>query len=80
MHELIQIVYFYPDTLTEILVLKFNFFILDVCVLPMTHGRYSQVEQQQLISVEKAIEILNEPASPLIVDYKDLQVCTLSIF
>ncbi|XP_067387169.1 ATPase family AAA domain-containing protein 2 isoform X2 [Emydura macquarii macquarii] len=45
----------------------------NVCVLPMTHGRYSQVEQQQLISVEKAIEILNEPASPLIVDYKDLQ-------
>lgn len=45
----------------------------DVCVLRMTRGRRSQVEQQQLISVEKAIEILTEPASPLIVDYGDLK-------
>ncbi|XP_034619450.1 ATPase family AAA domain-containing protein 2 isoform X3 [Trachemys scripta elegans] len=45
----------------------------DVCVLRMTRCRRSQVEQQQLISAEKAIEILTEPASPLIVDYEDLK-------
>uniref|UniRef100_A0A674JEA5 ATPase family AAA domain-containing protein 2 n=1 Tax=Terrapene triunguis TaxID=2587831 RepID=A0A674JEA5_9SAUR len=44
-----------------------------VCVLRMTRCRRSQVEQQQLISAEKAIEILTEPASPLIVDYEDLK-------
>uniref|UniRef100_A0A674JH57 ATPase family AAA domain-containing protein 2 n=1 Tax=Terrapene triunguis TaxID=2587831 RepID=A0A674JH57_9SAUR len=45
----------------------------NVCVLRMTRCRRSQVEQQQLISAEKAIEILTEPASPLIVDYEDLK-------
>ncbi|XP_038246742.1 ATPase family AAA domain-containing protein 2 isoform X5 [Dermochelys coriacea] len=45
----------------------------DVCVLRMTRCRRSQVEQQQLISAERAIEILTEPASPLIVDYEDLK-------
>ncbi|XP_044860543.1 ATPase family AAA domain-containing protein 2 isoform X5 [Mauremys mutica] len=45
----------------------------DVCVLRMTRCRRSQVEQQQLISAEKAIEILTEPASPLIVDYEELK-------
>uniref|UniRef100_A0A8B9PRV5 ATPase family AAA domain-containing protein 2 n=1 Tax=Apteryx owenii TaxID=8824 RepID=A0A8B9PRV5_APTOW len=45
----------------------------DTCVLHMTRARRSQVEQQQLMSVEKAMEILAEPASPLIVDYKDLK-------
>uniref|UniRef100_A0A8B9PRR4 ATPase family AAA domain-containing protein 2 n=1 Tax=Apteryx owenii TaxID=8824 RepID=A0A8B9PRR4_APTOW len=48
-------------------------FIPDTCVLHMTRARRSQVEQQQLMSVEKAMEILAEPASPLIVDYKDLK-------
>uniref|UniRef100_A0A8C3SNR5 ATPase family AAA domain-containing protein 2 n=1 Tax=Chelydra serpentina TaxID=8475 RepID=A0A8C3SNR5_CHESE len=43
-----------------------------VCVLRMTRCRRSQVEQQ-LISAEKAIDILIEPASPLIVDYEDLK-------
>uniref|UniRef100_A0A8B9PEE0 ATPase family AAA domain-containing protein 2 n=1 Tax=Apteryx owenii TaxID=8824 RepID=A0A8B9PEE0_APTOW len=46
----------------------------DTCVLHMTRARRSQVEQQQLMSVEKAMEILAEPASPLIVDYKDLKI------
>uniref|UniRef100_A0A8C3SPE3 ATPase family AAA domain-containing protein 2 n=1 Tax=Chelydra serpentina TaxID=8475 RepID=A0A8C3SPE3_CHESE len=46
--------------------------MLDVCVLRMTRCRRSQVEQQ-LISAEKAIDILIEPASPLIVDYEDLK-------
>ncbi|XP_064363913.1 ATPase family AAA domain-containing protein 2 isoform X4 [Dromaius novaehollandiae] len=45
----------------------------DTCVLHMTRARRSQVEQQQLMSVEKAMEILAEPVSPLIVDYKDLK-------
>uniref|UniRef100_A0A7M4FW84 ATPase family AAA domain-containing protein 2 n=1 Tax=Crocodylus porosus TaxID=8502 RepID=A0A7M4FW84_CROPO len=45
----------------------------DVCILHMTRARRSQVEQQQLISVEKAMEILSEPASPFIVDYEDLK-------
>ncbi|XP_074841724.1 ATPase family AAA domain-containing protein 2 [Carettochelys insculpta] len=45
----------------------------DMCILRMTRSRRSQVEQQQLISVEKAIEILTEPASPLIVDYRELK-------
>ncbi|XP_025065682.1 ATPase family AAA domain-containing protein 2 isoform X2 [Alligator sinensis] len=45
----------------------------DGCILRMTRARRSQVEQQQLISVEKAMEILSEPASPFIVDYEDLK-------
>ncbi|KAM9163982.1 ATPase family AAA domain-containing protein 2 isoform 3-T3 [Pangshura tecta] len=45
----------------------------DVCVLRMTRCRRSQVEQQQLIGAERAIEILTEPASPLIVDYEELK-------
>uniref|UniRef100_A0A8C0GEG9 ATPase family AAA domain-containing protein 2 n=1 Tax=Chelonoidis abingdonii TaxID=106734 RepID=A0A8C0GEG9_CHEAB len=45
----------------------------NVCVLRMTRCRRSQVEQQQFISAEKAMEILTEPASPLIVDYEELK-------
>uniref|UniRef100_A0A8C8R5J4 ATPase family AAA domain-containing protein 2 n=1 Tax=Pelusios castaneus TaxID=367368 RepID=A0A8C8R5J4_9SAUR len=45
----------------------------DVSVHPMTQSRCSQIEQQQLISVEKAVEILSEPASPLIVNHEDLK-------
>ena len=37
------------------------FFILEMCVLRMTRARRSQVEQQQLISVEKALAILSQP-------------------
>nr|XP_056710645.1 ATPase family AAA domain-containing protein 2 [Euleptes europaea] len=44
----------------------------DVCVLHMTRARRSQVEQQHLISVEKAMEILSEQTPPLIVDYEKL--------
>ncbi|XP_060099235.1 ATPase family AAA domain-containing protein 2 [Heteronotia binoei] len=44
----------------------------DTCVLRMTRARRSQVEQQHLISVEKAMEILSEQTPPLIVDYEKL--------
>ncbi|XP_048363964.1 ATPase family AAA domain-containing protein 2 isoform X1 [Sphaerodactylus townsendi] len=44
----------------------------DVCVLHMTRARRSQVEQQHLISVEKAMEILSEQTPPLIVDNEKL--------
>ncbi|XP_043838126.1 ATPase family AAA domain-containing protein 2 isoform X2 [Dromiciops gliroides] len=45
----------------------------EACVLRMTRARRSQVEQQQLISVEKALEILSEPTPPLIVDHEQLK-------
>uniref|UniRef100_A0A8D0G8R7 ATPase family AAA domain-containing protein 2 n=1 Tax=Sphenodon punctatus TaxID=8508 RepID=A0A8D0G8R7_SPHPU len=44
----------------------------DVFLLRMTRARRSQVEQQRLISAEKAVEILSEPTPPLIVDYEEL--------
>ncbi|KAL8181716.1 UNVERIFIED_CONTAM: ATPase AAA domain-containing protein 2 [Gekko kuhli] len=44
----------------------------DVRVLHMTRARRSQVEQQHLISVEKAMEILSEQTPPVIVDYEKL--------
>ncbi|XP_044277774.1 ATPase family AAA domain-containing protein 2 isoform X2 [Varanus komodoensis] len=44
----------------------------DVSTLRMTRARRSQVEQQHLISVEKAMEILSEQTPPLIVDYAKL--------
>ncbi|XP_053106598.1 ATPase family AAA domain-containing protein 2 isoform X2 [Hemicordylus capensis] len=46
----------------------------NVCVLRMTRARRSQVEQQHLISVEKAMEILSEQTPPLIVDYEKLNI------
>ncbi|XP_044524933.1 ATPase family AAA domain-containing protein 2 [Gracilinanus agilis] len=45
----------------------------ETCVLRMTRARRSQVEQQQLISVEKALAILSEPTLPLIVDHEQLK-------
>lgn len=65
---------------TSVKEIFYQSFILDGCILRMTRARRSQVEQQQLISVEKAMEILSEPASPFIVDYEDLKVCPLLVF
>lgn len=56
------------------------FFTVDVYVLHMTRARRSQVEQQHLISVEKAMEILSEQTPPLIVDHEKLNVCILPLF
>ena len=53
------------------------FFILEMCVLRMTRARRSQVEQQQLISVEKALAILSQPTPSLVVDPERLKVCKL---
>ncbi|XP_066480194.1 ATPase family AAA domain-containing protein 2 [Tiliqua scincoides] len=44
----------------------------NLCMLRMTRARRSQVEQQQLISIEKAMEILSEQTPQLIVDYEKL--------
>ncbi|KAG8133926.1 hypothetical protein E2320_011675 [Naja naja] len=44
----------------------------DICMLRMTRARRSQVEQQHLINVEKAMEILSEQTPPLIVDQDKL--------
>ncbi|XP_070796449.1 ATPase family AAA domain-containing protein 2 isoform X1 [Pituophis catenifer annectens] len=44
----------------------------DICMLRMTRARRSQVEQQHLIDVEKAMEILSEQTPPLIVDQDKL--------
>ncbi|XP_042321587.1 ATPase family AAA domain-containing protein 2 isoform X2 [Sceloporus undulatus] len=44
----------------------------DVCILRMTRARRSQMEQQHLISVERAMAILSEQTPPLIVDYEKL--------
>lgn len=54
---------------------SFPFIILDKCMLRMTRARRSQVEQQHLINVEKAMEILSEQTPPLIVDQDKLNVC-----
>ena len=53
------------------------FFILEMCVLRMTRARRSQVEQQQLISVEKALAILSQPTPSLVLDHERLKVCKL---
>ncbi|KAM5281249.1 ATPase family AAA domain-containing protein 2 isoform 1-T1 [Ctenodactylus gundi] len=44
----------------------------EMCVLRMTRARRSQVEQQQLISVEKALSILSQPTPLLVVDHDRL--------
>ncbi|XP_070604357.1 ATPase family AAA domain-containing protein 2 isoform X2 [Erythrolamprus reginae] len=44
----------------------------DICILRMTRARRTQVEQQHLINVEKAMEILTEQTPPLIVDQSKL--------
>ncbi|XP_008106434.2 ATPase family AAA domain-containing protein 2 isoform X1 [Anolis carolinensis] len=44
----------------------------DACLLRMTRARRSQVEQQHLISVERAMEILTEQTPPLVVDHQKL--------
>lgn len=45
----------------------------EMCVLRMTRARCSQVEQQQLISVEKAMAILSQPTPSLVVDHERLK-------
>ncbi|XP_012925072.1 ATPase family AAA domain-containing protein 2 [Heterocephalus glaber] len=45
----------------------------DIRVLRMTRARRSQVEQQQLISVEKALAILSQPTPLLVVDHERLK-------
>ncbi|XP_059971683.1 ATPase family AAA domain-containing protein 2 [Mesoplodon densirostris] len=45
----------------------------EMCVLRMTRARRSQVEQQQLISVEKALAILSQPTPSLVVDHERLK-------
>uniref|UniRef100_A0A5F9CS40 Bromo domain-containing protein n=1 Tax=Oryctolagus cuniculus TaxID=9986 RepID=A0A5F9CS40_RABIT len=45
----------------------------EMCVLRMTRARRSQVEQQQLITVEKALAILSQPTPSLVVDHERLK-------
>ncbi|XP_023583947.1 ATPase family AAA domain-containing protein 2 isoform X1 [Trichechus manatus latirostris] len=45
----------------------------EMCVLRMTRARRSQVEQQQLISAEKALAILSQPTPSLVVDHERLK-------
>uniref|UniRef100_A0A8C2UNI2 ATPase family AAA domain-containing protein 2 n=1 Tax=Chinchilla lanigera TaxID=34839 RepID=A0A8C2UNI2_CHILA len=45
----------------------------EMCILRMTRARRSQVEQQQLISVEKALAILSQPTPLLVVDHERLK-------
>ncbi|XP_058524487.1 ATPase family AAA domain-containing protein 2 isoform X2 [Ochotona princeps] len=45
----------------------------EMSVLRMTRARRSQVEQQQLISVEKALAILSQPTPSLVVDHERLK-------
>ncbi|EHB08502.1 ATPase family AAA domain-containing protein 2 [Heterocephalus glaber] len=45
----------------------------DIRVLQMTRARRSQVEQQQLISVEKALAILSQSTPLLVVDHERLK-------
>ncbi|XP_023607728.1 ATPase family AAA domain-containing protein 2 isoform X4 [Myotis lucifugus] len=42
-------------------------------ILQMTQARHSQIEQQQLISAEKALAILSQPIPSLVVDHERLQ-------
>nr|XP_044999587.1 ATPase family AAA domain-containing protein 2 isoform X2 [Jaculus jaculus] len=44
----------------------------EMCILRMTRARRSQVEQQQLVSVEKALAILSQPVPSLVVDHERL--------
>ncbi|XP_036781419.2 ATPase family AAA domain-containing protein 2 isoform X3 [Manis pentadactyla] len=44
----------------------------EMCVLRLTRARRSQVEQQQLISVEKALAVLSQPVPSLTVDHERL--------
>lgn len=61
--------------------ITFVFFsTLDLGMLRMTRARRSQVEQQHLISVEKAMEILSEQTPQLIVDYEKLNVCNFLLY
>ncbi|KAG9463766.1 hypothetical protein GDO78_021123 [Eleutherodactylus coqui] len=46
---------------------------IDVCVLRMTRGREKQVEQQHLITVDKIMDILSEPAQTLQVNHEHLK-------
>uniref|UniRef100_A0A8C6WDA5 ATPase family AAA domain-containing protein 2 n=1 Tax=Nannospalax galili TaxID=1026970 RepID=A0A8C6WDA5_NANGA len=46
----------------------------ETCVLRMTRARRSQVEQQQLISVETALAILSQPTPSLVVDHEQLNL------
>nr|DBA24004.1 TPA: hypothetical protein GDO54_011714 [Pyxicephalus adspersus] len=45
----------------------------DVCVLRMTRGRQMQVEQQNLMSVDKIMDVLSEPVPPFHVDHQRLK-------
>lgn len=45
----------------------------EMSFLRMTQARHSQVEQQQLISMEKALAILSQPTPSLVVDHKQLK-------
>uniref|UniRef100_A0A6I8NZ06 ATPase family AAA domain-containing protein 2 n=1 Tax=Ornithorhynchus anatinus TaxID=9258 RepID=A0A6I8NZ06_ORNAN len=45
----------------------------ETCVLRMTRARRSQVEQQQLIDIKKAMVLLSEPTPQLIVDHERLK-------
>ncbi|XP_069847457.1 ATPase family AAA domain-containing protein 2 isoform X1 [Dipodomys merriami] len=45
----------------------------EMCLLRMTRARRSQVEQQRLISVEKALAILSQPTPSLVVDHERLK-------
>nr|XP_036293089.1 ATPase family AAA domain-containing protein 2 isoform X3 [Pipistrellus kuhlii] len=42
-------------------------------ILQMTRARHSQIEQQQLISAEKALAILSQPTPSLVVDHERLK-------
>lgn len=57
----------------------FNHFFLERWILQMTQARHSQIEQQQLISAEKALAILSQPIPSLVVDHERLQVCKLKL-
>ncbi|XP_006157593.1 ATPase family AAA domain-containing protein 2 isoform X2 [Tupaia chinensis] len=45
----------------------------EMCVLRMTRARRSQVGQQQLVSVEKALAVLAQPTPSLVVDQERLK-------
>nr|XP_013005422.1 LOW QUALITY PROTEIN: ATPase family AAA domain-containing protein 2 [Cavia porcellus] len=47
--------------------------VKEMCILRMTRARRCQVEQQQLISVEKALAILSRPTPALVVDHERLR-------
>jgi hypothetical protein len=51
-----------------------QFFSLEMDFLRMTLARGSQVEQQELISMEQALAILSQPTPSLVLDHKQLTV------